>query len=118
MNQTSSIADQAAQGAEHAIRSTQRVANETFDHLAENADAARARAVPVINRVAGEAEQLAKRSIEALRDGSEQLRDKAVRSSDSTIAYIKEEPFKSVLIAAATGAALMALASMLSRSRH
>lgn len=120
MNQTTHFADQAAQSAENAIRSTQRVANESLDQMAESADNARNKVAPVINRVAGEAEHLAKRGMEVLRDSSAQIRDKAIHTSDSTIAYIKDEPFKAVLIAAASGAALMALASMLSRShsRH
>ena len=88
---TNQLADQALQTAESAIRSTQ--------------------------RVVGDTEQLARRGINAVRDGSEVLRDKAMRTTDSTIAYIKDEPLKSVLIAAATGAALVLLASMLTRSR-
>ena len=120
MNQTSNLADQAAQSAENAIRSTQRVANETVDQLADSANNARNKVTPVINRVAGEAEHLAHRGMDALRDSTAQIRDKAARTSDDTIAYIKDEPIKAVLIAAASGAALMALASLLSRShgRH
>ena len=40
-----------------------------------------------------------------------------MHASDATVNYIKEEPVKSILVAAATGAALMALVSMMSRSR-
>ena len=58
-------------------------------------------------------------SAQQLRDkaekGVQQLRDKAERTSDVTASYIKNEPLKSVLIAAATGAALMALAGMIGR---
>ena len=39
-----------------------------------------------------------------------------MRAQDTTVGYIKDEPVKSMLIAAATGAALMALVSMMSRS--
>jgi len=110
------LADQATEGAESAIRSTQRVANDTLGHLADGVDAARARATPAINRVADEAQHLARSSIEVLRNGSEQLRERALRTSDNTVAYIREEPVKSMLIAAASGAALMALLALLSRS--
>jgi hypothetical protein len=34
------------------------------------------------------------------------------------VAYIRDEPVKAMLIAAATGAALMALINLVSRSRH
>ncbi len=53
---------------------------------------------------------LARRGVDAVRDGSQQLRERALRVSDSTVGYIKDEPVKSVLIAAVAGAALFALA--------
>ena len=75
----------------------------------------RDRAAPIINRVATQAEELARRSADAVRETSQQLRDRAVRVSDSTVGYVKDEPLKSILIAAAAGAALMALVTLLSR---
>lgn len=84
-NLTDQLADQAVQGTESAIRSTQKMATDALD---------------------------------ALRARSDQLREKAVRASDRTVEYIKDEPFKAVLIAAATGAALMALVTLVSRSRN
>lgn len=53
-----------------------------------------------------------------MRQTSQQLRDKAMHASDTTASYIRNDPIKSVLIAAATGAALMALVSLVTRSRH
>jgi len=51
---------------------------------------------------------------------SHQLRLKAEHASESTVNYIRHDPIKSILIAAATGAALMALISLISgnRNRH
>lgn len=68
--------------------------------------------------LAEQAESFARRSAEALLDGSHQVREKALVASDRTIAYIRDEPVKAVLIAAAAGAAMVALANLLSRSRH
>lgn len=68
--------------------------------------------------LAEQAEAFARRSAEALLDGGHQVREKALVASDRTIAYIKDEPVKAVLIAAAAGAAMVALANLLSRSRH
>jgi hypothetical protein len=45
------------------------------------------------------------------------LRVKAGHASDNTVHYIQHEPVKAVLLAAVTGAALMALVSLISRSR-
>jgi ElaB/YqjD/DUF883 family membrane-anchored ribosome-binding protein len=57
----------------------------------------------------------AQRSVAAVRNSSQQLLDRAQQASDSTVAYIKDEPVKSMLIAAAAGAALAALVSLLTR---
>jgi ElaB/YqjD/DUF883 family membrane-anchored ribosome-binding protein len=72
-------------------------------------------AMPVLNRVAAKAEELARRSADVVRDRSADIKDRAVRASDMTIGYIKDEPVKAILIAAATGAALMALLTLLGR---
>jgi ElaB/YqjD/DUF883 family membrane-anchored ribosome-binding protein len=112
------LVDQAAQGADVAIKSTQRVTNEALDRLSDKVHETHDRAAPKLAHLADQAETLARRGVEAVRHGSHQLQDKAAHASDQTISYIKEEPVKSVLIAAATGAALMALVGLLSRSRH
>jgi ElaB/YqjD/DUF883 family membrane-anchored ribosome-binding protein len=58
----------------------------------------------------------AHRGVDTVRDASHQLRVKAEHASESTASYIRHDPLKSVLIAAATGAALMALVSLLTRN--
>ena len=55
--------------------------------------------------------------MEAVRDTSQQLRERAQQAQDMTVAYVKDEPIKAMLIAAATGALLMGLISLLGRSR-
>jgi ElaB/YqjD/DUF883 family membrane-anchored ribosome-binding protein len=112
------LVDQAAQSADNAIQSTRRVADDTLDSLAGSVETLRQQAAPLLNRVGEQASALASRGAAAVRDGSQHLREKAVHASDSTIGYIKDEPVKAMLIAAATGAALMALLSLLTRSRH
>lgn len=65
-------------------------------------------------------QHLASDAMNRIMDTSHQLRVKADHASENTVNYIKHEPIKSILIAAATGAALMALISLISgsRSRH
>ena len=110
-------ADQIENGAQDAIRATQAIANDTLDRLSDQVSEVRSHVAPVIGRVAGEAEELAQRGIGAVRDGSGKLRDSAARASDRTIAYIRDEPVKAVLVAAAAGAALVTLASLFGRAR-
>lgn len=73
-------------------------------------------AAALVDHAGQTAGALAQRGARVLRDTSLGLRDSAQRASDSTAMYIKDEPLKSMLIAAATGAALMALVGMLTRS--
>ena len=116
-NEATHLADQAADSASQALRSTQSVANQAFDRLSDKLESARDTAVPLINRLSSQAETVARRGVEAVRDTGVQVREKALKASDSTVSYIKDEPVKAMLIAAATGAALMALIGLLSRSR-
>ncbi len=83
------LADQAAQSAEHVIRSSKEVVNNAIDNVASS-----------------------------VRDTSRQLQNRVLRASDGTVNYIRDEPVKSVLIAAAAGAALVAVAGLLSRARQ
>jgi ElaB/YqjD/DUF883 family membrane-anchored ribosome-binding protein len=69
-----------------------------------------------MDHAATQANSLAHQGLEAARQGSLQLQARARQASESTVGYIKEEPVKSVLIAAATGAALMGLISLIRRS--
>ncbi len=61
--------------------------------------------------------QLAQRGRDAVHDGALQLRAQAQQSTDATVQYIQREPITSVLIAAAAGATLMALISLMNRNR-
>ncbi len=115
---TNNLADQAAKSADAAIRSTQRLANQALDGMAESVDGLRAEAAPMLRNASAQVTALAHRSADALRQGSQQLRDSAGQAASRTVGYIQDEPVKAMLIAAATGAALMALLTMVSQSRN
>ena len=115
---TNNLADHAAQSADQAIKSTQRMTNEALNSLSSTVQDMREQAAPLLNRVSEQAGAMAQRGVDAVRDSSDQLRERALRASDTTVSYIKDEPVKSMLIAAATGAALMAMLSLMTRSRH
>lgn len=69
------------------------------------------------DQVAKTSQQLANSALEGVRNTSHQLRVKAEHASDNTVRYVQHEPVKAMLMAAATGAALMALVSLISRAR-
>lgn len=101
--QTRSLANQAPQAADTSTPASLREV--------------RHEAAALLDQAGQQAGALAQRGARALRDTSLGLRDSALRASDSTALYIKDEPLKAMLIAAATGAALMALVGLLTRSR-
>jgi ElaB/YqjD/DUF883 family membrane-anchored ribosome-binding protein len=118
IEETNGLADQAAKSADQAIRSTQRVANEALDGLAGSVQDMRHQAAPLLNRVGEQAGAMAQRGVDAVRDSSAQLREKALQAQDTTVSYIKDEPIKAMLIAAGAGAALMAVLSLMTRSHN
>ncbi|MDP2369485.1 hypothetical protein [Rhodoferax sp.] len=111
------LADQAAQSADNAIRSTQRVTNDALDGLAGTVQGIRHQAAPMLDHASERASALAQRGLDGVRDASHHLQERFQSASNGTVNYIKEEPVKSILIAAATGAALMAMISLVSHSR-
>lgn len=113
---STNLVDQAAQTADHAIKSTQQAANEALESLAGAVHDLQHQAAPLLGRASDQVSALAQRGVDSVRHTSHQLRVKAAHASDNTVNYIKDEPVKSILIAAAVGAALMALISLISRS--
>jgi ElaB/YqjD/DUF883 family membrane-anchored ribosome-binding protein len=87
--------------------------NKSIDHVGEIADQVAQSADHAIKA----SQRVASDALDSVRDGSRQLLDKAQNASDSTTRYIRDDPLKAMLIAAATGAALMALVSLVSHSR-
>lgn len=114
--QATDAAETAADSANSALRGTQSATNEAFDRMSDKVDDAKNLAAPLINRLTAQAEAAARRGADVVRDTSAQIRDKAAIAQETTVGYIQEEPIKAILIAAATGAALMALISLMTRS--
>ena len=89
-----------------------------MDGVAGSVKELRNEVAPMVNQVAERASALAQRGADALHRGSQPLIDKAQHAADSTTSYIRAEPVKAMLIAAATGAALMGLVTLVNRSHH
>ena len=108
------VANQASRTADHAIDSTRNSIHLKMDDAADAIKNLQDQAAPLLDR----ASEAAKRGVSAARDTSNEMIAKAGRATDSTVNYIKDEPVKAILIAAATGAALMAMLSVMSRSNR
>jgi ElaB/YqjD/DUF883 family membrane-anchored ribosome-binding protein len=114
---SSNLIDQASQTADQAIKSTEQAANEALKSLSQAMHDLRNQVTPMVEHATDQVSSLAHRGVDGVRETTHQLRVKAENVSENTVNYIRHEPMKSVLIAAATGAALMALISLLSHSR-
>lgn len=86
--------------------------------MADKAGRSLDRALESGQTAARRASEMATRGLDAVRDGSQHLRDRALRVTDDSVQYIKHEPVKSIFYAAVAGAALMGLVSLLSRRRY
>lgn len=102
------LSDSMAHVAAHGTNSAEPLPGTTRDGLA----------APLLARATEQAGALAQRGVDSVRDASLRLRERAHRASDNTLDYIRAEPMKATLIAAAAGAALLALVALLSRSRE
>lgn len=107
----SSLAQAVAQTTEHAIRSAQ----QGLDRMSNGLNGASSQSGTAIKQFATDSEAMAHRGMDAVREGAHQLREKSMHVKDATATYIQHEPVKSVLIAAAVGAALMGLVALFSR---
>jgi ElaB/YqjD/DUF883 family membrane-anchored ribosome-binding protein len=116
-DKTDSLADKAANSVDHAIKSTQRVANEALDGLASGVEHLRDQAAPLLNGASDGVKDFAQHGMDKLRADAQYVQNQAVHMRDEASDYIKNDPLKAMLIAAATGAAIMAIYSMFSRAR-
>lgn len=118
------LADRAAANADAdgAIEATRQAANNAAnsaaDGLSQGLETLRHDASTVLNRVSDEAALLRDRGLDALHEHQQRMRSQARQAGDRTVRYVREEPVKGLLIAAATGATLMAVLGWIGRSRR
>jgi ElaB/YqjD/DUF883 family membrane-anchored ribosome-binding protein len=110
--------DRAAVKAEHAIESTKNAANHALDSLHGKVEDLRNTVPGAVSRAAAQVDELAHKSIERARAASAQVREQMHVAGDRTVNYIRDEPVKAVLIAAATGAVVAMLMSWMRGSDH
>lgn len=111
---TSNVVDQAAAAANKGINATQHA----LEEMASGVSSLRDEVGSHLDDATEHANALVHRGVDALRGTSQRLRVQARHASDGTTNYIRQEPVKAVLIAAATGAVLVALIGLLTRSRR
>ena len=110
-------ADEAEGKMKGSIREAQHTANDAGEKLSHRVETARSRAALSIKKVADQAQAVVRQGMEAVNSATQQVRDTAVHASGSVVAFTKENPIKTILIAATSGALLLALFNALARAR-
>ena len=95
MHSTQERLDEAARHAHDGLDSTQRLARQTIDRVADRAADWRDEAAPVVDRITRRAEGLARDGAHWVQEGTDRVRSKVVRASDRTVGYVREEPVRS-----------------------
>jgi ElaB/YqjD/DUF883 family membrane-anchored ribosome-binding protein len=111
--QLNGITDKAEHAVDSALHSTQLLVNATLDDLIEAMQKLRLGSDDPVGA-------FMQRGHTPAHDSSLHLRSQARRAAETTRDYMQHEPFKAMLMAAATGATLMALVNLIAgvRSRH
>jgi ElaB/YqjD/DUF883 family membrane-anchored ribosome-binding protein len=111
------LANDALDGAKKTVRATRDLANESLDNAEKKVERVRREVNPAVSDLAERAQELATRGIDYCANASDRARRQFQQASDATTRYVSEQPGKSVLLAAAAGAAL-ATVVLATRSRR
>lgn len=103
------LSGQMFNGAEKALDDTRSLASEALHQAEEKVRSLRGSVDPVVDRLASQAQKLARQSLDMASDASERAQRSVSRYADATTRYVSNEPVKAVLIAAAVGAAVALL---------
>jgi len=111
------VAQDVADAAKEAVNTTRRTASNALDKAEEGVKSVERELNPVIDDLAARAQELATRGINFCADSSDRARRQLQSATEATTRYVIEQPGRSILLAAATGAALATAFFMSSRSR-
>lgn len=117
MPATRKASDDVLQAAGKAIDSTREHANEALDRAESKVRELRGQVDPVVDMLASKAQKLARHSLDLASEAKERAEQSLKRAAGVTTRYVSEQPVRSVLIAAAVGAAVALLVST-SRQRN
>ena len=112
------LADEASQAATEAIDSTRAYAQDAVNSAGEKVRNLRDGVEPTVDQIAARVQGAVQRGIEAASKTSARAQRQLEHAADVTGKYIADQPMRSVLVAAAAGAAITALIVLASRRRH
>ena len=101
-----------------ALKAAERDAHAAIDSAVDGLASAYGEAKPLLSRVSQRARDVASDSYDAARERAAALKERCQQAVDSTRGYVQDEPIKSLLIAAAVGAAVIALVEVVRIRRN
>lgn len=113
----SEIADEARHTANDAIESTRAYAQNAVNAAGEKVRDLRGSVEPAVEQLAARVQQAVQRGLEAASRSSSRATRQFEQAAEVTGKYIADQPVRSVLVAAAAGAAITALIVLASRRR-
>jgi ElaB/YqjD/DUF883 family membrane-anchored ribosome-binding protein len=111
-NQT---AEELLGGASRAVDSTREYANDALDKAENKVRELRGQVDPMVDMLASKAQKLARQSLDVASEAKHRAQQSLSHASAATGRHVSEHPLRSVLIAAAIGAAV---AMLVSATRH
>lgn len=117
MSSVRQTSDEMLQSAGKAVDSTRTYANEALDVAENKVRELRGNVDPVVDMLASKAQKLARQSLDMASEAKDRAQQSLSRAAGATTRYVSEQPLRSVLIAAAVGAAVAILVSS-SRNHH
>jgi ElaB/YqjD/DUF883 family membrane-anchored ribosome-binding protein len=111
-----SIGDELSTLAHDAAQTARGGIGQGMHEMSNGLDHARSETGNALRQLASDSDALLHRSMDKVRDSAGQLRERSLHAKEATTTYIQHEPMKSVLMAAAVGAGLMALVALFSRN--
>lgn len=109
--------EDAAMAAAQAGERTRSFAHDALDQAEEKIREMRHTVDPMVDKMSQKAQKLARQSMDMANEARQKAQDSLSRYADVTTRYVAEQPLRSVLIAAAVGAAVALLVSS-SRNRR
>ena len=101
-----------------ALKAAERDAHAAIDSAVDGLASAYSDTKPLLSRVSQRARDYASDGYDAARERAAALKDRSQQAVESTRGYVKDEPIKSLLIAAAVGAAVIALVEVVRIRRN
>jgi ElaB/YqjD/DUF883 family membrane-anchored ribosome-binding protein len=123
MSETS-LSNAAATSSDHftraaaSLKAAERDARTAIDSAVDGLSSAYGEAKPALSRYAQRARDYASDGYDAARERAAALKERGAQAVDSTRGYVQDEPIKSLLIAAAVGAAVIALVEVVRIRRN